>query len=241
MEVESLKQEIRILRALVMAMLGIGTIVLVGAVRGGWPNESFDTLAVHRINVLDREGKVAMVITNHDDFPAPIVNGKAVVRSSGGDENGIVFYNQTGNEQGALIWDGQIAKDGSFSSGTTLSYDSVKTDQLLQVDDANDNGRQSAYVIGWNEPDNSTPQFQQFIAAMDAAPNREARRAIRERYPRFNAPFRFLFGYDQDSVSRVMLADGKGKPRISMFVTASGRAKLQFLDARGKVVYQFPK
>ncbi len=38
-----------------------------------------------------------------------------------------------------------------------------------------------------------------------------------------------------------MLADGKGKPRIKMFVTADGRAALQFLDEAGNVTASFPQ
>jgi hypothetical protein len=38
-----------------------------------------------------------------------------------------------------------------------------------------------------------------------------------------------------------MLADGKGKPRIKMFVTSDGQAQLQFLDADGNVIAQYPQ
>jgi len=39
----------------------------------------------------------------------------------------------------------------------------------------------------------------------------------------------------------VMLADGKGHPRIKMYVTADGQAQLQFLDASGKVTARYPQ
>lgn len=129
---------------------GLAGLFLTGAAYEAHRNAAFDTLTVHRINVLDREGKLAIVITNHDNFPLPVVNGEPEPRSSG-------------NEQGALIWDGRVMKDGSFSSATTLSYDSVNTDQLLQLDDANENGKLEAFLIGWNRPDDSTPSFRRLL------------------------------------------------------------------------------
>jgi len=41
--------------------------------------------------------------------------------------------------------------------------------------------------------------------------------------------------------SWVMLQDATGRPRIDMFVSPNGDAKLQFLDADGKVTYQLPQ
>lgn len=239
MKVRTIRREIQILRAYALASTVVVGVSLLGAVHES-KSASFDSLTVHRINVLDREGKLAMVITNHDDFPPPIVNGKPVKRMSGNDASGIVFYNQQGNEQGALIWSARIAKDGSFQSGATLSYDSAKTDQLLQVDDQNDNGLQSAYVTGWNQPDQTTPSYRQFLIEWQAAATDAQKRAVRLKFPDTRSPERFFFGYDETS-SRVTLHDATGRPRINMFVTNAGKAKLQFLDASGKVTYELPQ
>ena len=239
MKIRSIRREIQVLRVYAFASTVAAGLFLLGAVHQG-KSLTFDTLTVHRINVLDREGKLAMVLTNHDDFPPPIVNGKPVKRMSGNDTSGLVFYNQQGDEQGALIWSGRIAKDGSFQSGATLSYDSAKTDQLLQVDDQNDNGHQSAYVIGWNEPDETTPRHQQFLREWQSATTDAQKHAVRVKYPDIRSPERFFFGYD-DTQSRVTLHDATGRPRINMFVTNDGQAKLQFLDATGKVTYELPQ
>ena len=238
MKRRSIRRELGVLRVYAFLSTVAASIFLVGAIQA--KNASFDTLTVHRINVMDREGKLAMILTDHDDFPLPIVNGKAVKRQSGNDENGIVFYNQLGNEQGALIWDGRDAKDGTFKSETTLSYDSVRTDQLLQVDDYNGNGHQNAFMIGWNEPDFTTPEYQQFSREWQTAATLDQKRALRRKYPNQSVHQRFFFGYDDDK-SRVTLHDAGGRPRINMFVTNDGQAKLQFLDADGKVIYQLPQ
>ena len=239
MNIRSIRREIRILRAYALLSTVAAGAFLLGAVHEA-KSASFDTITLHRINIVDRAGKLAMIITDHDDFPPPIINGKSSKRMRGNDSNGIVFYNQLGNEQGALAWDGRIEKDGTFHSSSTLSYDSVKTDQLLQVNDANDNGHQNAYMIGWNEPDSTTPEYERFIAEWHAATTDAQKRAVRARYPNERILQRFFFGYD-DEKSRITLHDATGRPRINMFVTNDGQARLQFLDADGKVTYQLPQ
>lgn len=239
MKIRSIRREIQILRVYALLSTVAAGAFLLGAVHEA-KNASFDTVTLHRINVLDREGKLAMVITNHDNAPDAITNGKHIKRTGKSDDNEIVFYNELGDEQGALAWSGRVEKDGSFHSGNVLSYDSVKSDQLLQVDDFNDNGVQSAYMIGWNEPDNSTAESQAFSQEWHLAKTDAQKHAVRLKYPNQRMPERFFFGND-GTQSKVVLHDGKGRPRINMFVTDDGQAKLQFLDPDGKVTYQLPQ
>lgn len=229
----------RLLRYYALGMTLLAGVFLIGAVAAA-KKASFDTITVHRIDVVDREGKLAMIITDHDDFPPPIVNGKKWKRSGGADSNGIVFYNQQGDEQGALDWSGRIAADGKYESASTLSYDSVVTDQMLQVDNGNDNGKTYAFMIGWNRPNMHTPEFQKMLEHLQSATPAEREAFVKE-HPGIGGVQRFLFGYDPDNTSQVLLSDANGKPRIKMYVTAAGEAALQFLDEAGKVTAQFPQ
>lgn len=237
MPIKSIRREIRLLRFYSLGVTLIAGFFLLAAAHEASRNATLDTLTVHRINVVDREGKLALVITNHDDFPAPVINGKVYQRSSGS-ENGLIFYNERGDEQGGLTWSGIKQADGTFQSDNTLSYDSVVTDQLLQVNDGNDNGKTYAYMTGWNRPafDVMLPVIQQVENAKTVA----EKRAIIAAHPELRAATRFLVGYDRANTAQVMLADDKGDPRIRMFVTAAGQAELQFLDADGKVIAQYP-
>ncbi len=112
---------------------------------------------------------------------------------------------------------------------------------MLQLDDGNDNGKTSAYLIGWNEPNYNTPMFQRALAEIQAAKTQAQRLAVVKKYPGIRSVTRFLFGYDDTNTSQMMLADSKGQPRIKMYVTADGQAQLQFLDASGKVTAHYPQ
>ncbi len=215
-------------------------VVLLGAVHEASANTAFDTITVHRINVIDREGKLALVIADHDDFPAPVVNGRTFRRSSGSDANGLLFYNQRGDEQGGLTWAGRRYPDGTYESENDVSFDTVNTDQLIHLQDGNENGKTEAELIGWNQADYDTPAFIHLLDALQKM-TPDQLRAFALAHPELLPKTRFLFGYDMTNTSQVMLADGQGRPRIKMFVTADGDAHLEFLDETGKIVAEYPE
>lgn len=239
MKIHSIRREIQILRVYALASTVAAGAFLLGAVHEA-KSASFDTITVHRINVVDREGRRAMVITDHDDFPQPIMNGKSGNRGGGNDQNGIVFYNQLGNEQGALLWYGRATGD----TGDLISYDTAETSDVLKVSAIHSAVGDSAAVFGYSSPLYSTLQSTactQFQSALKVTPSGPARFALRKQFPQCNTHRRFFVGYDADNKSRVMLQDATGRPRIDMFVSSDGQAKLQFLDADGKVTYELPQ
>jgi hypothetical protein len=219
----------------------IWSVVLLGAAHeAASRNVTLGTLTVHRIDVVDREGRLAMVVTNHDDYPPAIVGGKSYPRRGLQAENGIVFYNQGGNEQGALVWDGVRDPRGTYSSSNDLLFDSVETDQLAGLEDANENGATEAGFIGWNE----VPLDASMLALIQRAEHLTgaARRVFVAAHPQLSAGFktRFFFGYDEAGTAQVLLNDAGARPRVKMFVTAGGQARLEFLDARGNVIAEYP-
>ena len=103
MRIRSVRREMRLLRIFAISSTVIATIALIGAAQG-MRDASFGTITVHRIDVIDREGKLAMVLASHDDEATPVIRGYTAHRSQGNNaDNGIVFFNQKGDEQGASI------------------------------------------------------------------------------------------------------------------------------------------
>jgi hypothetical protein len=236
-----LRREILFLRCYALGVTVIGgALFLVGAMHAARPAE-FDRIVAHRVDIVDRKGKLAMILTGHDDYPEPVMNGKTGHRASGVDENGIVFYNQEGNEQGALIWDGRRGPHGS-SSHNTLSYDTADSDQLLQLDNGSDDGKHFAGLYAWDRPVGSIdlgPRMRQELAHASTAAQRSA---IRQKYRELGVRgfSRFFAGYDSDDTSQVTLADGRGRTRVKLYVTKDGHAQLQFLDEHGGLVATYP-
>ncbi|PYV39723.1 MAG: hypothetical protein DMG09_08485 [Acidobacteria bacterium] len=102
--------------------------------------KSFDEITVHRINVVEPDGTLRMVISDHARLPGIIVHGKE--QPFARPQAGMLFYNDEGSENGGLIFGGRRnAKGEVVDSGGSLSFDKYGADQIVQlagVDDKED-------------------------------------------------------------------------------------------------------
>lgn len=100
----------------------------------------FDEITVHRINVVEPDGTLRMVLSNHDRFPGIIVHGEE--RSFDRPQAGMIFYNDEASEIGGLIFGGRRDEKGDIvDSGGSLTFDRYEANQIVQlagVDDSND-------------------------------------------------------------------------------------------------------
>ena len=104
---------------------------------------SFDEIQVHRIDVVEPNGTLRMVISNKDRLPPVIIKGKE--RPEMGEprpQAGMLFYNDEGSENGGLIFGGRRNEQGEVvDSGGSLSFDKYGANQIVQlagVDDKTD-------------------------------------------------------------------------------------------------------
>jgi hypothetical protein len=96
-------------------------------------NEVFDTVQVHRINVVEPDGTLRMVISNHDQMPGVIVKGKESPKIDR-PQAGMLFYNDEGSENGGLIFGGHQNEKGEVvDSGGSLSFDKYGASQIVQL------------------------------------------------------------------------------------------------------------
>jgi hypothetical protein len=116
-----------------------GVMLLIGAV--GQKAQSFDEIRVQRINVVEPDGTLRMVISNRDRLPGVIVKGKESPPSDR-PQAGMIFYNDEGSENGGLIFGGHKNEKGEVvDSGGSLSFDKYGENQIVQlagVDDKSD-------------------------------------------------------------------------------------------------------
>lgn len=197
-------------------------------------NADFDTLTVHRINVVEPDGTLRMVISDHARFPGLIVHGKEYPHPR--PRAGMLFFNDEGTEQGGLVFSGKKTGDGNYSSGLSLTFDRYDQDQQLQLIGLDENGRAFAGVRVNDVPHRSILMDIQERANIKAMPEAE-RKALMEkrRGEHYYGAQRFFAGKSASGNSVVMLRDANGNPRLAMMVTPEGKASIQFLDANGKV------
>lgn len=240
---EKLHRELRALRGYVMlSTLALGVVAL-SAFRKASAPAKFDEIDVERINVREPDGKLRLVISDRARSPGPIARGKPF-GYPGGTRPGLIFFNDEETENGGLVFEGRT-EDGRHSAGAQLSFDQYDQDQVVYLTYQDQNGKR---VMGLNVADRADIPITEQVAAMDSVnrmPDGPAKTAARQRLfgahdgvPVF-AP-RVFVGRDQSRTAVLRLSDPMGRPRLRMSVDSTGAARIEFLDAQGRVVQQIP-
>lgn len=212
--------------------VAFGALLLMGA-KSSPGSAQFDSITVHRINVVEPDGTLRMVISDHAQFPGRILHGKEYPHPR--PQAGMLFYNAEGTEQGGLIFDGSKAADG-YSSGLSLTFDRYEQDQQLQLIGLDENGHAFAGMQVNDVPRAPILQATEEIKKIKAMPEGPQRTQATEQWQKqYGMQPRYFAGKSRSGNSVVMLRDASGKPRLAMMVTPAGKASIDFLDANGKV------
>ena len=127
----TLQRELRLLRAYA-AVSGAALIALsVAAFRHSAAPARFDEINVHRINVVEPDGKLRMVISNRAQSIGPIARGKPF-GYPGGTRPGIIFFNDEETEDGGLVFEG-AKTNGKLQADAQLSFDQYDQDQVVYL------------------------------------------------------------------------------------------------------------
>ena len=241
-----IRRELRLLKgyAIVITLL-LGTVSL-AAFRQASQKQKFTEIDVERINVVEKDGKLRMVISNRDRSIGPIYKGKSF-GYAGGNRPGIIFFNDEGTENGGLTFEGKRQPDGTFRAQSGFSFDQFNQDQILYFQYNDNNGRRNT---GLTIADRASADIYDLVAERDsimkAVPEGPARTAALQKWagPRNGealfAP-RVYVGRDNSKAAVVNLSDRNGKPRLRLMVDSLGAASLEFLDADGKVTSRLPE
>jgi hypothetical protein len=198
-------------------------------------------LTVERLNVVDANGTLRLVVSNKDRMHPGVMDGKTINRPR--PDAGLLFFNDVGDEVGGLTFRGQEL-NGQGRASTGLTFDQWKQDQTIGIQYEEAGGQRSAALQVWDRSD--TQRLSELIEKLNAAnaiQDPTARSAAVQAARAGAQPgFQRLFaGKDRDRASLVTLFDAAGKPRLSLKVQANGTASIEFLDAQGKVTSRLPK
>jgi hypothetical protein len=215
--------------------------VLAGFARP-WQSASFDQITVRRLNVVEPDGTVRLVVSDKAEFPGLYLHGKEVQRPDRGDSAGMLFVNDEGTEDGGLIYGGH--KDGGKDAGqgpssfSHLSFDQYDQDQTIVLGASLEDGRRTAGVtVNDVSPFPITPEYVAAVEAVKKMPQGPERTAawakLNERYPLGSE--RGFFGRQKDDSVGMSLRDAAGHVRAVLTVKADGAPVLRFTNAEGKV------
>lgn len=244
-----MKRELVFLRTFAIAT-AIGTVVLANSAFKKSGNQRFSEIDVERINIIENDGTVKMIITNVDKFP----NGTTKINGRNTNEtrkkrSGMLFFNEDGIECGGFIYDGE-KKENGHSSGLSLTYDQYNGDQVMQLltqdYQEGDKRHVSSSLVFNDRPSKETQERNAEISKELAALRKEDPKLMQQKYKEYEeqgliggAP-RVMLGKTRSQNNGLFLFDDKGMPKAMFYVDKNNTAKLDFYDDKGEVIASFP-
>jgi hypothetical protein len=241
MTTDRMGRELRWLRLYVLASLLLTAVMTLGGFsRPAGEIARFDEIQAHRINIVESDGTIRLVLANRSSSPGALLNGKKL--SPDGQRPGMIFYNDEGDEVGGLTFAGRRDSAGYRNSGS-LTFDQFKQDQVVALQHIDNNGRRFQGLTILDRPDVALDwviEESSRISAMPAGPARDsARRAWVDAQggAAYGVP-RLFVGRDQSKASSMRMHDPQGRPRLRLTVDSLGMAAIEFLNDSGRVVHR---
>jgi hypothetical protein len=239
-----LERDVRFLkRYALVSTLALG-LLSVAAFTRHEQTTKFDEIDVERINVVEKDGKLRLVISNRDRSPGPIYKGKPY-GYKGGNRPGMIFFNDEGSENGGLGFSGRRMPDGTIRASTGLSFDQFDEDQVLVLNYSENSGQRNVGMSILDRANVSIYDWVQKRDSIDKMPSGPAKDAAMKLWmePRPGEPLaaeRLSVGRDRAKSAVVSLNDRFGKPRLRLVVDSLGAARIDFLDANGRATMSLP-
>lgn len=237
LDMNKIERDLRFLKiyAGVLTLVCILLLGLMLKIRGA---KTFAEIDVGRINIVESDGKLRMVISNKMLQHPGIMDGVTYEERKGQRPPGMMFFNEKGDEVGGLVFDGNTGG----GQGGSLTFDKFRGDQTIQL--VHDEESSESYFAGLKMNDQNMPLNEWIGKQKEIAslPSKEAQdtayRELREQGRLMTE--RLRIGKDYDKSSIIKMKDAKGKVRLELKVEADGNPQLNFLDEAGQVVYRLP-
>ena len=238
---QSFRRQLLFLRAYAITSSLVLIVLAAAAFRQASAAKSLGEITVERINVVDANGTLRMVLAGKDKMHPGVMDGVTIDRPR--PVAGMLFFNDEGDEVGGLTYTGTVV-NGRGRANAGIMFDQIKQDQTIGITYSESNGQRSAGLQVWDRSD--TVRLSELIKGLNAAnklpAGAERDKAIAEiRSKAPPGPRRLFVGKTQDRASTMVLSDGDGRARLRLTVDAVGNPRIEFLDETGKVVTRIPE
>jgi hypothetical protein len=230
---EKLIREVRFLKIYAIVLTVVCSLLIVSAFRPGDDRQRFQEIDVERINVIEKDGTLKMVISNKERQHPGLVNGQPIkprVR-----EAGMIFFNEIGDECGGLIYEG----DGK-GSAMIYSVDQRDNDQIMQLQYAEGVGEDKKRAYGlklWDRPESFPLEDNiKFHDSINRLNDKDAyKRGVEKLKAEGKISYeRFFAGKTSDGSVGLFIRDDKGRPRIQIYVGKDNQPHIDYLDEKGQ-------
>lgn len=186
-------------------------------------------LTAQRINIVNPQGKLRMVLSNSELQSPGKMNGEQLADRKR--QQGIIFFNKDEDEVGGLVFD---------NGGLVLSVDKWKRDQIMQLQYFEGENEVAKYGLQlWDQ--GGELGFMERIAVRDSLMKlRFNDSEIEEIMTKMNGrplmPTRMFAGKSFADEVGLFINDKEGKNRLKIFVGKDGNAYIKAYNKQGKEV-----
>jgi hypothetical protein len=230
-----MKKENFILKIYSITMTLILGFILVSGFKSSNSSQKFAEITVERINIVEPDGKLKMVISNKERQHPGMLDGKNFddrERASG-----IIFFNEEQDEVGGLIYSGNKEEGANF----VLSVDQYKNDQIMQLMQySNKNGDNRYGLQLWERDkdltmpllnvvmDSLEKEGYNYRQKLEYMKNRNGGEPITEP--------RLFIGKNYNRETGLFIQDKYGIDRLRFYVDSDNSPKIEVLDEKGKII-----
>lgn len=232
---EKLIREVRILKMYAVSLTIVCILFFFFGFKSQKSNQRFEEIDVERINIVEKDGTLKMVISNKQRQHPGMFNNKELKPRER--EAGMIFFNELGDECGGLVYGAD--KDGS---GMVYSVDQRNTDQIMQLQYMEGTGDKKNRTYGlklWDRPDDfpieDIIKFEDSLKKInDPVASKKAYAKLRQEGKLTQE--RFFAGKTADGDVGLFLKDSNGRVRLKIYVDKNNQTHIDKLDESGKII-----
>ena len=236
-----IRRDLRLLKTYAAVSSLALVVVSVAAFRQATPSVTeFDEINVHRINIVEADGRTRLVLSNSERQAQAVIDGQ-VLAPNRDRPAGMIFFNEVGDEVGGLIFSGQETDDG-HTAAVSLTFDQWRQDQTVALQYVDSNGGRRSGLAIIDRPHRSLSIFADLDNRLRSATSESERTRLTREWNqerevlRAETARRVYVGRNRDEVAILELSDAEGRDRLVLSVSAEGQARIRFLDENGDTV-----
>lgn len=200
--------------------------------------ENFEELNVKRINIIEDDGTIRMVLSNKKLQHSGRMNGKdSEYRER---HAGLLFFNDEGDECGGLIYG--VENDGKGKdSGMSFTMDRYLNDQVIQLINndyvTKDSTRSYRGLIVNDYPHgtNLETSHKRYLE-INKIENKEEKKKQMQKFIKEEGGKNLLFvGKKRNNSQGLFINDKEGNPRLKIYVDKEGNPKIETIDQNGVI------
>lgn len=200
--------------------------------------ENFEEINVKRINIIENDGTIRMVLSNKELQHSGRIDGKDWEKRER--PSGLIFFNDKGDECGGLIYQTKETKNGLIS-GMSITMDRYKDDQVLQLSnqetvvDGKIISQRGIHINDFPMNSHITKRMKMLEEAQKITNPEERKKKINEIYDQYGERNLLFLGKTKGNSQGLFLSDSKGQPKMMIYVDEQGNPKIQTFNSKGEI------